>query len=339
MNILLTGGTGYIGSHTAIALSEAGYSVMLLDNFCNSNRGVSKRINQIIGKEIPCTEGDVRDTDLLTQVLTDFKADAVIHFAGLKAVGESTKEPLKYYDNNVAGSISLLEAMKKAEVRSIVFSSSATVYGQPQYLPYDEAHPLNPINVYGRTKLQVEEILRDLAASDSSWKITLLRYFNPVGAHDSGLIGEDPNGIPNNLMPYIMQVASGKLPHLNIFGNDYDTKDGTGERDYIHVMDLADGHVAALQYLKNHNGCEAFNLGTGKSVSVLELVKAYEKSCGKKISAKIAPRREGDLPIYYAKPSQAQDKLGWQANRTIENICGSVFAWLCYRDEVGVNGN
>ena len=339
LNILLTGGTGYIGSHTAVALTEAGYSVVLLDNFCNSNRSVSRRINQIFDKEIPCIEGDVRDTELLTQVLVDFKVDAVIHFAGLKAVGESAKEPLKYYDNNVAGSISLLEAMKNSQVRTIVFSSSATVYGQPQYLPYDEAHPLNPINVYGRTKLQVEEILQDLAATDSSWKIALLRYFNPVGAHDSGLIGEDPNGIPNNLMPYVMQVSSGKLPHLNIFGNDYDTKDGTGERDYIHVMDLADGHVAALKYLKNHKGCEAFNLGTGKSVSVLELVRAYEESCGKKISAKIISRREGDLPIYYAMPSKAQDKLGWYANRTIKNVCDSTFAWLRYRDEVGINGD
>ena len=317
-----------------MALTEAGYSVVLLDNFCNSNRSVSKRINQIVGKEIPCIEGDVRDTELLTQVLMDFKVDAVIHFAGLKAVGESVKEPLKYYDNNVAGSISLFEAMKKAQVKTIVFSSSATVYGEPKYLPLDEVHPLSPINPYGQTKLQVEQILQDLAKSDSSWRVCLLRYFNPVGAHGSGLIGEDPNGIPNNLMPYIMQVARGKLPHLNIFGNDYDTKDGTGERDYIHVVDLADGHVAALKYLENHSGCEVFNLGTGLPVSVLELVGAYEKFGGKKIPTKIASRRAGDLAVCYADKSKANLVLTWQALKDVDDMCSSGARWQTFRNSL-----
>ena len=337
MNILLTGGTGYIGSHTAVVLANAGHGVVLLDNFCNSSQGVSKRINKITQKEIPCIEGDVRDTQLLIKTLIDFKIDAVIHFAGLKAVGESAQEPLKYYDNNVGGSISLLEAMEQSNVKTIVFSSSATVYGEPIYLPYDEEHPLKPINTYGRTKLQVEEILQDLAKSDATWKIALLRYFNPVGAHESGLIGEDPNGIPNNLMPYVMQVASGKLPHLNIFGDDYDTKDGTGERDYIHVMDLAEGHVAALSYLNKNTGCEVLNLGTGVPVSVLELVGAYEKVSGKKIPAEIASRREGDLPIYYAKASKAKERMGWQASRTIADICTSSLHWQNNRLNSGVD--
>ena len=327
MNILLTGGTGYIGSHTAVVLANAGHSVVLFDNFCNSNRTVSNRINQIANQSIPCIQGDVRDTDILVKTLNEFKINSVIHFAGLKAVGESSQEPLKYYDNNVSGSISLLEAMKRVNVKTIVFSSSATVYGEPQYLPYDEVHPLNPINTYGRTKLQVEEILQDLANSDQEWRVALLRYFNPVGAHESGLIGEDPNGIPNNLMPYIMQVASGKLPHLNIFGNDYDTRDGTGERDYIHVMDLAEGHLAALNYLENHRGCETFNLGTGRPVSVMELLDSYEQVCGKKITTKLAPRREGDLPIYYAKPNKAKELLGWLAMRGIADISTSSYHW------------
>ena len=327
LNILLTGGTGYIGSHTAVVLANAGHSVVLLDNFCNSNQSVSERINQITNQMLPCIEGDVRDTGLLVKKLTEFNIDAVIHFAGLKAVGESGQEPLKYYDNNVAGTISLLEAMKQVNVKTIVFSSSATVYGKPQYLPYDEEHPLNPINTYGRTKLQVEEILQDLANSAPEWRIALLRYFNPVGAHESGLIGEDPNGIPNNLMPYIMQVASGKLTHLNIFGNDYDTRDGTGERDYIHVMDLAEGHLAALSFLQNHQGCEAFNLGTGKPVSVMELLDAYEQACGQKMLTKLASRREGDLPIYYAKPNKAREHLGWMATRDIADISTSSYRW------------
>ncbi|AWW45629.1 UDP-glucose 4-epimerase GalE [Polynucleobacter paneuropaeus] len=334
MNILLTGGTGYIGSHTAVLLADAGHTVVLFDNFCNSNKTVSARINQITGHDIPCVEGDVRDTKLLVKTLHEFQIDAVIHFAGLKAVGESVREPLKYFDNNVAGSISLLEAMQKASVKTIVFSSSATVYGKPQYLPLDEAHPLNPINPYGRTKLQVEEILQDLVKSDPSWRVALLRYFNPVGAHDSGLIGEDPNGIPNNLMPYVMQVASGKLPHLNIFGNDYDTKDGTGERDYIHVMDLAQGHLAALNYLQDHLGCEIFNLGTGIPVSVLELVGTYEKVIGKKIPSQIASRREGDLAVCYADTSKANHTLNWYALKDVHDMCTSGIRWQTFRSSL-----
>jgi UDP-glucose 4-epimerase len=305
-----------------------------LDNFCNSNQSVSERINQITNQMIPCIEGDVRDTGLLVKTLTEFKIDAVIHFAGLKAVGESGQEPLKYYDNNVAGSIGLLEAMKQVNVKTIVFSSSATVYGEPQYLPYDEEHPLNPINTYGRTKLQVEEILQDLANSDPQWSVALLRYFNPVGAHESGLIGEDPNGIPNNLMPYIMQVASGKLPYLNIFGNDYDTRDGTGERDYIHVMDLAEGHLAALSFLQNHQGCETFNLGTGKPVSVMELVAAYEQACSKKIPIKIVPRRDGDLSICYADARKSEKIFFWVAKKSITDMCTSGLRWQNYRSSI-----
>lgn len=335
MNILLTGGTGYIGSHTAVLLANAGHTVVLFDNFCNSSRSVSGRINQITGQKIPCIEGDVRDAELVIKTLNHFQIDAVIHFAGLKAVGESVQEPLKYYENNVVGSISLFEAMKKTGVRNIVFSSSATVYGDPEYLPYDEAHPLNPINTYGRTKLQVEEILQDLAKSDSTWKVALLRYFNPVGAHESGLIGEDPNGIPNNLMPYLMQVAGGKLPQLNIFGDDYDTRDGTGERDYIHVMDLAEGHLSALSFIQKHAGCEVFNLGTGIPVSVLELVSAYKIASGKNIVTEIVSRRGGDLPIYYANADKARDSLGWQANRTINDICISSFQWQKTLDGMG----
>ena len=337
MNILLTGGAGYIGSHTAVVLANAGYGVVLFDSFCNSHQSVSKRINKITNQDIPCIEGDVRNTQLLIKILTDFKIDAVIHFAGLKAVGESNQEPLKYYDNNVGGSISLLEAMQEAKVRTIIFSSSATVYGEPQYLPYDEQHPLKPINAYGRTKLQVEEILQDLAQSDPSWRIALLRYFNPVGAHESGLIGEDPNDIPNNLMPYVMQVASGKLPHLNIFGNDYDTRDGTGERDYIHVMDLAEGHLAALSYLQKHAGCEVFNLGTGSAVSVLELVDAYEQVCYKKIPTKIVSRRSGDLAACYADASKAKKELSWQAKKSLNEMCSSGINWQKYRSTTEVS--
>ena len=315
-----------------MVLANAGYGVVLFDNFCNSNRSVSTRINKIANQVIPCIEGDVRNTQLLIKILIDFKIDAVIHFAGLKAVGESNQEPLKYYDSNVGGSISLLEAMQQAKIRTIIFSSSATVYGEPKYLPYDEQHPLKPINAYGHTKLQVEEILQDLAQSDSSWRIALLRYFNPVGAHESGLIGEDPNGTPNNLMPYVMQVACGKLPHLNIFGNDYDTRDGTGERDYIHVMDLAEGHLAALSYLNKHTGCEVFNLGTGKPISVIDLVRAYEQVCGKKILTKITSRRGGDLAVCYADASKAKKKLSWQSKKNLNDMCSSGLNWQIYRN-------
>ena len=327
MNILLTGGAGYIGSHTAVVLSQAGHEVVLLDNFCNSNPIVLERLEKILGKALPCIEADVRNTDVVEKILLEYKIDAVIHFAGLKAVGESVANPVLYYANNVQGSISLLQAMQKVEVKTLVFSSSATVYGEPQYLPYDENHPTKPMNPYGQTKLQVEGILRDLSASDPRWKIVSLRYFNPVGAHESGLIGEDPNGIPNNLMPYVAKVAFGVLPYLNIFGDDYETKDGTGERDYIHVMDLAEGHMAALDFLGDHSGMEIINLGTEKSSSVLDLVNAFEIASGQRINKMISQRRPGDLPIYYAKSQKAKDLIGWQASRGLEQICESEWNW------------
>lgn len=334
MNILLTGGTGYIGSHTAVVLSQAGHEVVLLDNFCNSSPSVLERLEEILGKALPCIEGDVRDTDVVEKVLREYKIDAVIHFAGLKAVSESVANPVLYYTNNVQGSISLLQAMQKVGVKVFVFSSSATVYGEPQYLPYDENHPTKPMNPYGQSKLQVEEILRDLAISDPDWKIASLRYFNPVGAHESGLIGEDPNGIPNNLMPYVAKVASGELPHLNIFGNDYETADGTGERDYIHVMDLAEGHFAAISFLENAYGLHVVNFGAGLPISVLDLVNAFEIACEVKIKKVIAPRRSGDLPIYYSDPSKAKTELGWNARRSINEICKSEWKWRSFAKSI-----
>jgi UDP-glucose 4-epimerase len=327
MNILLTGGAGYIGSHTAVVLSQAGHEVILLDNFCNSNQSVLQRLQKILGKALPCIEVDVRNTDVVEKVLREYKIDAVIHFAGLKAVDESVANPVLYYANNVQGSISLLQAMQKVGVNMLVFSSSATVYGEPQYLPYDESHPTKPMNPYGRSKLQVEEILRDLVISNPQWKIVCLRYFNPVGAHESGLIGEDPNGIPNNLMPYVAKVAAGELPHLNVFGDDYETHDGTGERDYIHVMDLAEGHMASLDFLKDRVGLEVINLGTGTPSSVLDLVSSFEKASHKKINRVIVKRRLGDLPIYFAKPNKAADALGWKATRNLDQMCQSVWQW------------
>jgi UDP-glucose 4-epimerase len=331
LKILLTGGAGYIGSHTAVVLASAGHSVVLFDNFCNSSKSVTTRINQIINQLLTCIEGDIRDEELLIKTMRDFQIEAVIHFAGLKAVGESTQEPLRYFNNNVAGSISLFEAMKQASVKTIVFSSSATVYGQPQYLPYDEIHPLNPINPYGRTKLQVEEILQDFAKSDPSMRIALLRYFNPVGSHESGLIGEDPISIPNNLMPYIARVAAGVLPQLNIFGNDYDTRDGTGERDYIHVMDLAEGHLAALNYLSLQSGCNIFNLGSGNSVSVLELVREFEVVSQSTIPYSVTNRRVGDLASCFASVSKAKSLLGWSAKRDLSDMCKTSWNWQKYR--------
>ncbi len=327
MNILLTGGAGYIGSHTAVVLSQAGHEVVLLDNFCNSKPSVLERLQKILGKALPCIEADVRDTDVVEKVLREYKIDAVIHFAGLKAVDESVANPVLYYANNVQGSISLLQAMQKVGVKTLVFSSSATVYGEPLYLPYDESHPTKPMNPYGQTKLQVEEILRNLSTSDPTWKIVSLRYFNPVGAHESGLIGEDPNGIPNNLMPYVAKVASGELPHLNIFGDDYETRDGTGERDYIHVMDLAEGHMAAIDYLKANTGLEVINLGTGKPNSVLDLVSSFENASKSSIKKIINKRRPGDLPIYYANPNKAAKILDWRAQRNLNEMCLSTWVW------------
>jgi UDP-glucose 4-epimerase len=306
-------------------LSEAGHEVVLFDNLCNSKRSVLDRLETITGKRFPFIEGDVRDRALVEGVLKEQGIDAVIHFAGLKAVGESVEQPIDYYDNNVTGTISLLKAMRAADVKTLVFSSSATVYGDPQYLPLDEAHPTSATNPYGRSKLQIEEMLADVARSDASWRIACLRYFNPVGAHDSGLIGEDPNDIPNNLMPYIAQVASGKLPQLNVFGDDYDTPDGTGVRDYIHVMDLAEGHQAALGFLAQQPGWHAINLGTGTGYSVLEMLRAFARASGRAVPYVLAPRRAGDIAACYAKADKAREQLGWTATRTLENMCDSTW--------------
>jgi UDP-glucose 4-epimerase len=314
---------GYIGSHTATVLLDAGHEVVLFDNLSNSDASVLQSLENITGKKIIFTEGDIRDTELLSKTLKEYKTEAVMHFAGLKAVGESVEDPLRYYDNNVGGSLSLIRAMQQNKVKKIVFSSSATVYGEAQYLPYDEDHPTNPINPYGRTKFFIEEILRDVAASDSEWLVAVLRYFNPVGAHDSGLIGESPKGTPNNLMPYIVKVASGELEKLNIFGNDYESRDGTGERDYIHVVDLAEGHLAALKFLREHKGWHAINLGSGQSTTVLELLHTFEKITHKKIPYEVVARREGDTAISYAKPDLANKALHWKTKRSIESMCES----------------
>lgn len=323
MNILLTGGTGYIGSHAAVVLAQAGHQVVLYDNLCNSKVSVVEWLAQITGQSLPFVEGDIRDTQLLTATLKKYQIEAVMHFAGLKAVGESAEKPLEYFDNNVGGTINLLKSMQACNIKTLVFSSSATVYGEPQYLPYDEKHPTCAINTYGRTKLHVEEILRDVANSDSTWRIACLRYFNPVGAHDSGLIGEDPEGIPNNLMPYIARVATGKLPYLNVFGDDYETPDGTGVRDYIHVMDLVEGHEAALNYLATNAGWHAINLGSGCGYSVLEVIKAYQTANQINVPYKIMPRRQGDLPAYYADATLAAKKLNWRVKRSLDNMCAS----------------
>jgi UDP-glucose 4-epimerase len=325
MRILLTGGTGYIGSHAAVQFAMAGHDIVILDNFSNSKPETLQKISEIIGSPLTSYEGDIRDTEFVKKVLKAHDIEVVMHFAGLKAVGESVQDPVRYYDNNVGGSLSLIRAMQENAIKKIVFSSSATVYGEPQYLPLDEDHPTNPINPYGRTKLFIEEILRDVVASDSAWSVAILRYFNPVGAHESGLIGESPKGIPNNLMPYIVKVASGELEKLKVFGNDYETRDGSGERDYIHVMDLADGHLAALNFLKEHKGWHAINLGSGKSTTVLEFINTFEKITHKKIPYDIVARREGDTAISYAKPDLANITLHWKTKRTLESMCES--AW------------
>ena len=325
MNILLTGGAGYIGSHAAVVLSEAGHQVVILDNFCNSHRSVLERLVKILGKAIPFVEGDVRDTAVVKKVLQDYQIDAVMHFAGLKAVGESVQNPIDYFDNNVGGTVSLLQAMRATNIKTFVFSSSATVYGAPQCLPLDENHPTQATNPYGRSKLHIEEMLADIVVSDASWNIACLRYFNPVGAHASGLIGEDPNGIPNNLIPYIAQVASGKLAYLNVYGNDYDTLDGTGVRDYIHVIDLAEGHLAALSFIKQQSGLHVYNLGTGKGSSVLDMVKAFEEVSGKSIPLKVTTRRVGDVAICYAKVDKASLDLSWNAIRNLQQMCSSTW--------------
>jgi UDP-glucose 4-epimerase len=325
MNILLTGGTGYIGSHTAVALSEAGHRVVLFDNLANSSADVPDRVARIVGTRPDFIQADVRDQGALVQTLRDFAIDAVVHFAGLKAVGESVEKPIDYYANNVQGAISLLEAMREVACKTLVFSSSATVYGEPQYLPLDEAHPLSVTNPYGRCKLHIEEMLRDVAFADPSWNIACLRYFNPVGAHERGLIGENPAGIPNNLMPYIARVAAGQLRELQVFGDDYPTPDGSGVRDYIHVMDLAEGHAAALDWLVRRPGWHAINLGTGQGYSVLEMIAAFARASGRPVPYRIAPRRSGDVAACYANPEKAAQELGWRARRGLEEMC--VSAW------------
>jgi UDP-glucose 4-epimerase len=327
MNILLTGGTGYIGSHTAVVLAQAGHRVVLYDNLCNSRAEVAERLARIVGHSVPLVQGDVRDGERLAQTLRAHQIEAVVHFAGLKAVGESVAQPLAYYDNNVAGTLALLRAMQACGVRTLVFSSSATVYGEPRYLPLDEAHPTSATNPYGRSKLHIEEMLADLAVSDASWRLACLRYFNPVGAHDSGLIGEDPQGVPNNLMPYVAQVASGRRERLQVFGADYPTPDGTGVRDYIHVMDLADGHEAALRFLQAHTGWHAFNLGTGQGHSVLEMVRAFEAASGRAVPYTIVARRPGDVATCYASADKAARLLQWRACRNLQDMCASTWRW------------
>jgi UDP-glucose 4-epimerase len=328
MNILLTGGTGYIGSHVATALISAGHQVVCFDNLANSDAAVIDRLEAITGTAIPLVVGDIRDGDTLRRAMAGNDVEAVIHFAGLKAVGESVAEPMKYYDNNVRGTLSLVQAMADCGVKTLVFSSSATVYGQPQYLPLDENHPTSATNPYGRTKLMIEEMLADIAASDLQWRIATLRYFNPVGAHDSGLIGENPNGIPNNLMPFISRVAAGRLNELSVFGSDYDTPDGTGVRDYIHVVDLADGHVAALDAIvQAAPGLSTWNLGTGQGYSVLDMVRAFERVNGVSIPYRLAPRRDGDVASCYASPERAAQELGWTARRDLDAMCASSWSF------------
>jgi UDP-glucose 4-epimerase len=333
--ILLTGGAGFIGSHTCVELLNAGFDVTVFDSFCNSHPEALKRVERITGIRPRLIRGDCRDRTAVVEALRESGAEAVIHFAGLKAVGESVKKPLTYYDNNVVGTLRLLEGMIECKVKTLVFSSSATVYGDPQKLPLTEDHPLSTTNPYGRSKLMIEEMLRDLKASDSSWRIGILRYFNPVGAHASGLIGEDPSGIPDNLMPFVSQVAVGRREFLNVWGDDYPTLDGTGVRDYIHVVDLALGHIKALAALASsenfqgmgEDGCLTVNLGTGTGYSVLDLVKAFEQASGRKVPFQIAPRRPGDIAACYADPSLANELLGWRAERGLEEMCVDAWRW------------
>lgn len=328
--ILITGGTGYIGSHTAVQLLEADYQVIMLDNLSNSKADVVQRVEKISGKKVSFIQGDIRDDQCLHQVFQNNPIDAVIHFAGLKAVGEGQSQPMRYYDNNVSGSLSLFQAMQSFGVKTLLFSSSATVYGDDGVGKYHEQSALSPSNVYGQTKYMVEQILRDIQASDASWRVGILRYFNPVGAHPSGCIGEDPNGIPNNLMPYIAKVASGELTHLNVFGNDYPTPDGTGLRDYIHIQDLAAGHLESLRYMLEKNTSITVNLGTGQPHSVLELVHAFEQVTEQSVPYQITQRRAGDVAICYADPSLAKTLMGWQAKYNIQQMCADTWRWQIY---------
>lgn len=323
MKILLTGGLGYIGSHTAVQLLEAGEDVIIVDNLSNSKRSVKGKIEKITGKKVDFYKYDLRNEARLRKIFSENKIDAVIHFAGLKAVGESVEKPIEYYENNLESTINLLKVMREFGVKNLVFSSSATVYGKAESMPIFEDFPTGATNPYGRTKLFIEEILKDVCVADKSFNVAILRYFNPVGSHESGLIGENPNGIPNNLMPYISRVAVGKLKELSIFGNDYNTKDGTGVRDYIHVVDLADGHLAALKKLRTNCGLVIYNLGTGTGYSVLDMVNAYNNCCGDKVKYKFAPRRAGDIDECYASPDKALNELGWKATRTLDQMCSS----------------
>ena len=327
MAILITGGAGYIGSHTCLQLLAAGQQIVVVDNLSNSSQESLLRVEKITKKTIPFIRADIRDKQALREIFKAHTISAVIHFAGLKAVGESNEKPQLYYDNNVAGSLNLFEVMAECNVKNIVFSSSATVYGDPIKVPISEDFPLSATNPYGRTKLMIEDILRDLHKSDNSWRIAILRYFNPIGAHSSGQIGEDPNGIPNNLLPYVAQVAVGRLAKLRVFGNDYDTHDGTGVRDYIHVVDLADGHLAALDYLTKNQAMITVNLGTGIGYSVLDVVNAFAKTSAKEISYEILPRRAGDVAINYADASLAKKLLGWHASRSLDEMCADTWRW------------
>ena len=324
MRILVTGGTGYIGSHTCIELLKNGYEVVIIDNLINSKESVVGKIEKLSGKSVKFYKCDILDEEGMDRVFSEQKIDAVIHFAGLKAVGESVAKPITYYHNNITGTLLLCRVMRKHGCKNIVFSSSATVYGAPKSVPIKEDFPLSTTNPYGSTKLMIENILRDIYVSDNEWNITLLRYFNPIGAHESGLIGEEPNGIPNNLMPYIVKVAAGQLPYLNVFGNDYPTHDGTGVRDYIHVCDLAVGHIKALE---NLGGVRVYNLGTGRGYSVLDIVKAFEKANGVKVPYIIKDRRPGDIAECYADPTKAKELLGWTAQKNLEDMCRDAWRW------------
>lgn len=327
MKVFLTGGAGYIGTHVLNELLGRGWQACVFDNFSNSTPAALDRVRALAGRDFDVVEGDITDHGGLCAALSAFRPDAVIHLAGLKAVGESVRDPLLYYRNNVYGAMTLLQAMQDTGVARIVFSSSATVYGIPLYIPYDEVHPLAPVNPYGRTKFFIEEIIRDWIAAGNGQSAVLLRYFNPVGAHDSGRIGEDPTGIPDNLMPFVSQVAVGRRSVLDVFGDDYETRDGTGERDYIHVVDLARAHLDALSHAVGHEGCDVFNIGTGRGATVLELVRMFEQVTGREIPYRIAPRRDGDIPIMRADPTRAQEVLGWRAERQLDEMCRTAWKW------------
>ena len=335
MKILVTGGAGYIGSHTVVELLNAGHEVAVVDNLSNASVKALDRVEEITGKKVSFYEVDIRDDVTLEEVFKNEQPEAVIHFAGLKAVGESVEIPLKYFDNNIGGTLTLLHVMKKTGCKSMVFSSSATVYGKPETVPIREDFPTSVTNPYGRTKLVIEDMLKDLYRSDPSWNVILLRYFNPIGAHESGRIGEDPSGIPNNLLPYIAKVAVGKLEKVSVFGNDYDTPDGTGVRDYIHVVDLAKGHIKAIEKIETEKnvGCKTYNLGTGLGYSVLDIIEAFGKACGKEIPYVIAGRREGDVDILYADPSLAKEELGWSAEYDLSRMCEDTWRWQSHNPD------